>query len=174
MPTLTTSTVSTTCADGKTWRQLCHVAHSGCAKGSACMCTPARAEKELTKTCVNTDKHVVNACHALSRGKHYMGKPASYFQGTVVGVVGRCELTCCNCRFLSPILCAFQACLGSPATSSHCSQTPKLALWKASFCLPRLRSCRNLSSADADLKPTQLPCGHCHSSEPGQIACASV
>jgi len=54
----------------------------------------------------------------------------------------------------------FQACLGSPATSSHCSHTPKFALKKASFCLPLRRSCRNLSSAAADLNPTQPPY-HC-------------
>jgi hypothetical protein len=69
-------------------------------------------------------------------------------------------LTCCSWRFLRPILCVFQACLGSPATSSHCSHTPKFALKKASFCLPLRRSCRNLSSAAADLNPTQPPY-HC-------------
>ena len=101
----------------------------------------------------------------LLRGMASSAPPGDQTKGTAVlksthSFNARSVGTCCSWRFLRPILWVFQGCLGSPATSSHCSQTPKLALKKASFCLPRRRSCRSLSSAAADLKPTQLPCHH--------------
>lgn len=65
---------------------------------------------------------------------------------------------CGRRRLRRPILSRFQACRGSPATTSHCSHVPRLLLKKPSLCLPWRRLCRNLSSATADLKPTHSPC----------------